>query len=80
MKKLLVTAKAAAIALSLPLGTIHEMMSDGRLEWIPIGRARRIPVKALERIAKGEDIKSEGMSLSLWLAADIENHSRRAIL
>lgn len=47
--KLLLTAEEAAEALSLSRSTVYVELSAGRLESISVGRARRIPVDAIER-------------------------------
>ena len=47
--RLLLTAAEAAEALSLSRSTVYIELSSGRLESISVGRARRIPVDAVER-------------------------------
>ena len=47
--KYLLSPEAAAKALSLSRSSIYVEMSSGRLESIHVGRARRIPVDAIER-------------------------------
>lgn len=47
--KLLLTAEEAAEALSLSRSTVYLELASGRLESISVGRARRIPVDAVER-------------------------------
>lgn len=47
--KFLLTAEEAAEALSLSRSTVYVELASGRLESISVGRARRIPVDAVER-------------------------------
>lgn len=46
--KILLTADEAAEALSLSRSSIYVELAAGRLESISVGRARRIPVDAIE--------------------------------
>ena len=50
---LLLTPAEAAISLRLARSTIYELMGEGRLPSVRIGRARRIPVQALRDFLVG---------------------------
>jgi excisionase family DNA binding protein len=43
----LVTIKQAALMLSLGRSTVYELIADGRLEVVHVGRSVRVPVEAL---------------------------------
>jgi excisionase family DNA binding protein len=46
--KLLHTATEAATALGISRSRVYELMQGGDLEYVKIGRSRRIPADALE--------------------------------
>jgi len=50
---LLLTPAEAAIALRLARSTIYELMGTGQLPSVRIGRARRIPVRAIRDFLVG---------------------------
>jgi excisionase family DNA binding protein len=56
---LLLTAEEAARRLSLARSTLYELLLTGKIESVKIGRARRVPVDALEdfvdRLRQGLD-------------------------
>jgi excisionase family DNA binding protein len=47
--KMLLKPQEAADALSIDRSTLYELLMDGTIPSIKIGRARRIPVSALEQ-------------------------------
>jgi excisionase family DNA binding protein len=49
MEQLLYTAEEAAEVLTVSRSTIYDLMREGKLPSVKIGRARRIPVHALRR-------------------------------
>jgi len=52
--RILLTPEAAASRLSCGRSTVYELIQEGRLESIRIGRSRRIPVAALERFIEAQ--------------------------
>jgi len=48
VEKLLLTAEEAGELLSIGRTKVYELMADGLIESVAIGRCRRIPVRALE--------------------------------
>ena len=52
--RLLLTPEAAASRLSCGRSTVYDLIAEGRLESIRIGRSRRIPVSALERFIEAQ--------------------------
>lgn len=48
----LMTVKEAASFLRLGVSTVYEQMDAGRLGYVKIGRARRIPKRAVIELAK----------------------------
>jgi excisionase family DNA binding protein len=48
-RKLLLTPVEAAHMLSIDRSTLYDLLMNGEIPSIKIGRARRIPVRALER-------------------------------
>ena len=48
-RKLLLTPVEAAHLLSIDRSTLYDLLMDGTIPSIKIGRARRIPLKDLER-------------------------------
>jgi excisionase family DNA binding protein len=46
--KLLHTATEAAAALGISRSRVYELMAAGELEYVKLGRSRRIPADALE--------------------------------
>jgi excisionase family DNA binding protein len=48
VEKLLLTAEEAGELLSIGRTKVYELMAEGRLESVTIGRTRRVPVQALE--------------------------------
>jgi excisionase family DNA binding protein len=53
MEKLLLTAEEAGEVLSLGRTVIYELMAQGILESVAIGRSRRVPVEALASFIQG---------------------------
>ena len=49
----LVTTKEAAAFLHLSRSTLYEMMNNGELRYVKLGRSRRIPRKAVIELAAG---------------------------
>jgi excisionase family DNA binding protein len=47
MEKLLLTAEEAGERLSLSRSKVYELMAEGLLESVRVGRSRRVPVQAL---------------------------------
>ncbi len=58
--RILLTPEAAASRLSCGRSTIYDLMAEGRLESIRIGRSRRIPVSALERFIEAQREMRDG--------------------
>ncbi len=57
---LLLTPAEAAVSLRLARSTIYELMGEGRLPSVRIGRARRIPVQALRDFLVGLGAELDG--------------------
>jgi len=57
---LLITPAEAAVALRLARSTIYELMGTGQLPSVRIGRARRIPVKAIKDFLVGLGVEVGG--------------------
>ena len=55
MVQVLITPEAAARALSLGRTTVYELIGTGRLRSVKIGRARRIPLAALDEYVRQLD-------------------------
>jgi excisionase family DNA binding protein len=53
-QKFLLSPEEAAEALSLSRSTVYIELSAGRLESISVGRARRIPIDAIQRWVEGK--------------------------
>ncbi|HLX87176.1 MAG TPA: helix-turn-helix domain-containing protein [Acidimicrobiales bacterium] len=51
-EKVLLTAEEAGELLSLGRTKVYELMADGVLESVRVGRARRVPVGALARFVE----------------------------
>jgi len=49
----LVTIKQAALMLSLGRSTVYELIGDGKLEVVHIGRSARVPVDAIAKLVAG---------------------------
>jgi len=52
MEKVLLTAEEAGELLSLGRTKVYELMADGVLESVRVGRARRVPAGALARFVE----------------------------
>ena len=50
----LMTVKEAATFLRLSRSTVYSMMDDGNLPFVKLGRSRRIPRRAIVKLAAGE--------------------------
>jgi excisionase family DNA binding protein len=48
MEKILLTVEDAALRLSIGRTKVYQLVANGALESVTIGRCRRIPVEALE--------------------------------
>jgi len=59
----LVTIKQAALMLSLGRSTVYELIGDGKLEVVHIGRSARVPVDAIAKLVAGLRT-AEGVSAS----------------
>ena len=63
--KLLVTVDEAARRLSLGRTTVYTLLVRGDIESVKVGRARRVPVRALTRFVQGQlDAAQEERSYS----------------
>jgi excisionase family DNA binding protein len=49
----LLTIKQAARVLNLGRSTVYELIADGRLEVVHIGRSARVPTDAISKLIKG---------------------------
>lgn len=52
MDKVLLTVEEAAEALSIGRTKVYELMGSGLLESVSIGRCRRIPAGAIDRLVR----------------------------
>jgi excisionase family DNA binding protein len=50
LRPALLTVKQAARVLSLGRSTVYELIADGRLEVVHIGRSTRVPTDAIARL------------------------------
>lgn len=55
-----VTVAEAARALGLSTWSVHQLIKSGRLASFRVGRAVRVPVDALHRLASGADTAEAG--------------------
>jgi len=53
-QRVLLRIKAAAAQLDISTSQIYNLISRGELEAVRVGRALRVPVRAIEKIAAGE--------------------------
>ncbi len=52
--RMLLRPDEAALRLGISRGTIYQLIADGRIESLTIGKSRRIEVRALERFIEAQ--------------------------
>ena len=53
MEKLMLTPEQVAETLGIGRSTVYDLMREGRLTSVKIGRSRRVPVSAVREFADG---------------------------
>lgn len=55
----LLRVRDVAAHLSISRSTVYELMTSGRLGFVKIGKARRVPIDAVEKLVRDNAVETE---------------------